>query len=880
VRALLRLGRLWRTLTQGRALDRELDAELAHYVDVQTQRNLERGMTADVARRSALVEIGGVEQVKESAREVRAGATLDTLIRDLRSGGRLIARGPGFAAVVVLTLALGIGANVTMFSVMYSVLWRPLPYPDASRLVLLGANVKQTTGAGLASGEALDLRQQTQTLEGVAAVSGVDANLTIDGELERVYAVSANDDALRLLGADPPALGRTLRASSDLGKDGFVATVVISDGLWRRRFGTDPATVGRHIQVNNIDVEIVGVLAPGLRVFLPTASNAAEQVDVWFPRPMSSDRNTREPATLARLKPGVTLAQAQAELDTISSRFVQAYPSSYPDGDFRMTASPLQDVLTARVKPALIALGIAVAFVLLIACVNVTNLMLARARARERELAVRRALGAGRIRMVRQLLTESALLAGLGSVAGLIAGSFGVQLLDWMRPTHLPRQSQISVDSTVAVYTIAISVIVCLVFGVVPALRVTRREDLGALNTGRSGGVGLGIQRLQRTLVIAEVALSIIPLVAGGLMLRSFWNLTSAPIGFDPRGLVSAKVAFSFRAFPDTDRKWQLNQTAIERVRQLPRVEAVSAASPLPFAPYQWTRRYRRAGVDGEGVLATQQIVMPGYLPLTHTRLLEGRDLTADDVTHARKVAVIDEQLARRLWPEGGALGGQTVFTAADRVEKFDVVGVTNPVRAVRVQDADVAHVFLPYHVSPGQLSLVIRTSQSAAALGPSIRKAVESLGTLRPVTEIRPMSDYVADSLGETRFTMLMLVGFAAASLLLAAIGLYGTLAYLISQRTQEFGVRMALGASLRSVVSLVVREGATLTLIGASVGFVCALGLAGGLRGLLYGVAPIDPTTIIGVVALLAAVAIVAVIQPAWRAASVDPTTALRAD
>lgn len=801
------------------------------------------------------------------------------MLRELRYGCRSLLRTPGFVAVVIVTLGIGIGANVTMFSVMYSVLWRPLPYPHADRLVLVSATVKSVADAGLSPREAQALRTQTTTLEHIAAVSGVDANLDVDGDLERVFAVSANDDALVALGGAPPALGRLLEEKVDVG-DPWVRSVVISDGLWRRRLAADPSVIGRHIQMNNIDVEIVGVLRPGLRVFLPAASNAAEDVDVWFPRGVDGDGRFRDPATFAQLKPGVTLAQAQAELATVARRFVHDSPEAYENGELRLRVSPMQDVLTARVRPALIALGVAVAFVLLIACVNVTNLMLARAKGRARELAVRRALGAGRARVVRELLLESFVLAALGGVAGLVCGYLGVQWLDWLRPTHLPRQSQISVDTVVALYSVAISAAVCVVFGVVPAFRLTRHEDAEALKQGRNGTSAPGVQRVQRALVIAEVALSIIPLIGGGLMLRTFWNLTNAPIGFDPSGLLTAKVAMSHRAFPDAKSQWTLNRTAIDRVKNLPGVVDVSAASPLPLAPLQTTRRFRREEApDGSGVLATVQMAFPGYLDLTRTRLREGRDLTDDDETLVRAVAMLDERLAKELWPDG-AIGKRVSMQVGRDTQVLEVVGVTNPVRMTQVRDADVANVFVPYHVLPRDVSLVIRTNESAVTLGPMIRQAVESLGTGRPVTDIRPMHDYIDDSLGETRFTMLLLVGFAIASLLLAAVGVYGTLAYLIAQRTEEFGVRMALGATARSLVGLVVSEGALMTAIGAIAGLAGAMALAQGISGLLYGVTTLDATTVLGVLGLISLSSLAAAGVPAWRAARVDPVVALRTE
>jgi predicted permease len=812
---------------------------------------------------------------------------LNDFTRDVAYGWRSLMRARGFFAVVVVTLALGIGANVAMFSVVYSVLWRPLPYPNADRLVALSSNIRRFAGEGLTPGEVNDLRASSKTLETIASLYGVDANLNIDDQLERVYAISTNDDGLAALGALPLTLGRSLKATDDLGKDGFVRAVLISDALFKRRFGGDPATIGRHIQVNNIDCEIVGVVPAGFRVYLPAIANAAENIDIWFPRPIDvKDRRNREPLTIARLKPGVVLAQAQAELETLGGSAFAANPGTYPsapspadyDGDrLQFVATPLQDVLTARVKPALLALIAAVGFVLLIAGVNVMNLLLSRASARYSELAVRRALGASRSRLVRQLFAESVILATLGGAAGLILALWGVDLVDWLRPTHLPRQSQIAIDAPVAFYAALVSTAVCFLFGILPALRVTGRDDHDALRATR-GSIGGRERKLQRSLVIAEVALSIVPLVASGLMMRTVWNLTHTPLGFDGSDIVTAKVAISFRKFPEFDQRWQLNRDAIRRISDMPGIEAVSAAQPLPLGPLQFTRQFSDAdNTSGPRLTATWQVVFPGYAKVMRTQLREGRDFTDDDVRSRRMVTIVDERIARRLWP-GGAIGKHLAMQSLAKTTVWEVIGVTEPIRATRVSDAEVAHVMLPLHYGMGDMSLVIRTARSASTLEPALKTAVESLGSGRPLVDVKPMNAYVASSIAESRFNMLLLTGFAAASLLLAAVGLYGTLAYLIAQRKREFGVRVALGASVRDVIAMVVRESAWLTGIGVAVGLIGVVATAGIVRGLLYQVAPLDPRVMVLVIGVLAMVAMIATIIPALRASRVDPTTVLR--
>jgi predicted permease len=873
------LGSFFRTLFRSRQVERDLDDELRGYVDALEARNIERGLDRAAARRAALIEVGGVEQVKEQVRDVRMGGSVETLLRDTRYGCRMIARSPGFSLVVVLTLALVIGANATVFSVIHAVLWRDLPYPEAERLVVVDADVRGVAAAGLAGGEAADLRQEPGLFDGLAKISSVDAHVIEAGDWERVAAASAGDDALRLLGGSPVAYGRLLEATRDGGVTSSVRSVVISHDLWRRRFHADPSVIGRHVEINNLDVEVVGVLRPDFRVFLPANSALPETVDVWFPSGFETDRRARGQITLARLAPGVSLADAQARLDVVSARFLKDHAADYADGTVRLHLQPLSDVLTAGVRRALWVLGAAVFFVLLIGCVNVGNLMLARARARAPEIAVRRALGAGRSRLVAQLFTESALLAIAGAAAGFLLAYGGIALVEWLRPSHLPRQSQIGINGAVAVYTAALSVVVSIVFGLMPAFLDQSKPANEPLGAARSGVQRSSTRRLQRSLVMAEVALSIIPLVAAGLMLRTFVNLTNAPIGFDPTGLQTAKIAFSFRLFPDVIRRLQLHRDALDRVRALPGVEAVSLASPLPFDEHQFTRTYGRSG-ENDVLLsrATLQTVFPGYLEISGTKLRAGRDFTADDLMNQRPVVIIDERMAAELWSQG-AVGQRLTVSRGRAVASLEVIGVANHVRMKQVREDSLPTMLVPYHFFPLEMALVIKTKASAEAIAPAVKQAVESLGTRRPVYDFRPMRRYVDHSIGDARFLTLVLIGFGAASLLLAAVGLYGTLAYLTSQRTQEFGVRLALGASAGRIVRSVAGEGLRLTALGAAAGFAGAAAVSSWLGDLLYEVTPFDGTTVLGVCVLVGAVAVVAALYPAWRAAGVDPVVALRA-
>jgi putative ABC transport system permease protein len=856
--------------------DRELDDELRAYVEARAASYETRGLTPAEAERAALIEVGGVEQVKERVRDVRVGAALGAAVRDVRYGTRVIWRSPGYALVVIMTIALGIGVNAATFSVMHAVLWRSLPYPDPARIVVIEADTGTLPTAYSSSGAVLDVRAETQLITGIAQIEGRDASLEIDGEMEHVTTVRVTDDLLPLLGATPLTAGRTLVTSVDA--DGITLKgIVISYELWQRRFPGDPEVIGRRLAVNNMDVQVVGVLPPAFRLVLPAANHVEERVDLVLPRDFAPGLLYRGLPLLGRLAPGASVAQAQAELGALTANFTASHASAYPQG-LRLAVRPLGEVVTRDVKPALRALAAAVGFVLLIACVNVANLLLARAKTRERELAVRRALGATRLRLIRQLLAENLILALLGGAVGLLLAWLGVGVLDWLRPAHLPRRSEIAIDGGVIVWTAGLTLVSAVMFGLVPALAFTRDARGQPLHSGRAGSLQLRSRGLQRGLVLAEVALSIVPLVAAGLMLRTFVKLLDAPIGFDPAHVVTARVSLNLRDFSTVDGRSAFYQHAIARVRELPGVDAVSVGGPPPLAPIQGTLRFWRSeDREGTSAIGMHRSIMPGYFGVMGIPLRAGRDISDDDIIHRRRVAVVDERLAARLW-QGDAIGKR--LSVEYSKHPLEVVGVAGHIRARDIRDADTLMIYVPSHLYEIEQTLVVKTRAPRSTIGPAIKRAVEALGPGRPVFNIRPMRDIVAASLDNTRLTMLVLSGFAIASLLLVGVGLYGTLAYLTSQRTQEFGVRLALGASAAAILRLVVGEGLLLTALGAALGLAGAVAVTRTLRGLLYGVTPLDGATIGGVVALLGAVALMAIAWPAWRASRVDPTTALRAE
>ena len=815
------------------------------------------------------------------------GHKVETTIQDIRYACRSLRRSPGFTVVVLVTLALGIGSNLTMFGLIRAVLWRPLPYPAPNRIVAIQVDARNVPNTGATIGEVLDLKEKSRSFEQVSMINAVDADLEYQGNQEHVEAASVSDNFLPLLGAYP-ALGRTLDSRIDEGKQQVLA-IVISDELWRRRFSADPKVIGKAVLVNNLEVRIVGVLARGFRLFMPPDVSASEQIDVWFPASLGPERRYRGIPVVARLRPGVTLAQANAELQGLAAQFEREYPGFYsggkgwqaspwdsaPGGKLQLRARLLHEEITREARPALFLLAGAVGFVLLIACVNAANLLLARGSARQREFEIRRALGAGRIRVMRQLLTESLVLATGAAAIGLLCARFGLEGLGRLSYSHIPLQSRIGMDLPVALVAVVLSVVTSAFFGLLPAWRMASDKAAIALRAGRTQTAGS--RRLQRTLVVAEVALSILPLACGGLMLRSFVKLTHIPLGFNPADVLTVKVPFNYKRYPRKEQRWALLQEMLERVRAIPGVQAVSAANPIPLAGDQQTRRVGRTDQpDVQPLLATQQGATPGYLGVVGTPLLAGRDFNNADIVDPPRVTIIDAFLAKRLWPEG-AIGKRLAVYRTGRRDEYEVVGVTAAVRATRVRDENIPHFMLPDEYPE---TLVIKTHERPERLSPEIEAAVSAVHVERATFDVRPMSEYVSDSIGDTRFMLFVLSIFAGASVLLSAVGLYGTLAYLTARRSQEFGIRLALGATLRGIVAIVFWESVTLAAAGVVLGLAGLAAVTGAMRGLLYGVGAFDGVTVSGVAGLVGIVALAAASVPAWRAARIDPQVSLRSE
>jgi putative ABC transport system permease protein len=650
--------------------------------------------------------------------------------------------------------------------------------------------------------------------------------------------------------------------------------------------------VGKSIRVNDVDVQIAGVLPAGFRLFFPPSIADLEHVDIWFPYRIDPTEPHRGVPILARLKSGVTLEQANAELQTLAAQFERENPGFYsgangwqaapfdrgPGAKVHFAARLLQDDMTREVRPRLFLLSALVVFVLVIACVNVANLLLARGLARQREFSIRRALGAPRFRIIRQLLMESLVLALVSAGIGLLSAQVAVKTITHQNAWHFPLQARIAIDGPVMVFALFLSLVTSILSGLIPAWRLTA-ITAGQLHAGLSETTGSAARFLQRTLVVMEIALSIVPLVCGGLMLRSFLNLLHTPLGFDPNNVVTAFIPLDSKRYPALEQKWILLRSVLDKVRAIPGVESASAADLLPLQGQATRRVGRKDRPDSPPILATQQFALPGYLNTIGTAMLQGRDFTDEDIVKDRGVAIIDRELARRLWPEG-AIGKRLVIYRTGRRDEVEVIGVTNSARLTRVRDLNTPHFIFPYGQYPSGMSLVIKTPNSAGKLAPRIRAAVDEVHPGQPVLDIRGMREYVSDSIGDTRFMVFVLTVLAGASVLLAAVGLYGTLTYLTLQRTREFGIRLAIGSSLKAIVAIVVQESAMLTLVGTALGLLGASAIAGTIRGMLYGVHPLDGLTFVGVVGLVGIIALGSAAIPAWRAARIDPQISLRSE
>ena len=883
-----RWGRRLRALVSKRELESELDEELRFHVEMEASKLRRQGWDPESARTEALRRFGGLEKVKEECRDERGLPWLEHLLQDLRYGIRTLARTPGFTLVVVLTLALGIGANTALFSVVHGVLLRPLPYGDGDRLVHLrqhlpGIGAERT---GFSVREIHDVRDGSRTLEQVAEFHAMSFTLLGDGEPVRVSTGVVSADFFDLLGIEP-LHGRTFRPRDD--PPGAEPVLILGHGFWRRHFGADPGIVGAALEMNDKVHTVVGVLPPvplypGERdVYMPTSAcpiRSSEEVE--------EDREHRMMAVVARMRDGTALAAVREELAALTTHLQAQHPEAYPEvARYSASVAPLKDEITGPVRGILWILFATVALVLLIACFNVANLMLARQLRQERELVVRTALGAGRGRLVRQLLTESTILALAGGGLGLALAYAGLPLLLQLTEAFLPRAGEVGIDTPVLGFTLAVSLATGLFFGALPAL--ASRRDLAATLRSDSGRTSesAGRRRIRQTLIVGQVAVSFILLVAAGLLVRSLVKLQGVDPGVEPERVLTVMVSPNWTRYPGDrpELRRELFQQLLQRARAHPAVRSAAVASTFPLA---------EAGPDDLPFEIEDRPVPRGELrPRTHWNvvsrdyfrtlgipILEGRAFTAQDREAAPRVAMVNQAFARRHLRDGEPVGRRLLVEDDGEPRPFRVVGVVRDTRRGLAQDI-VPEVFFPFAQHPERVwRVLVRSREDPARLIQDLRSMVWEIDSEQAVTRERTLVDVRESQLAVPRRTTLLLGLFAFLALAITASGLGGVIAFSVGQRTREIGIRMALGAARKRVLSLVLGQGLRLVAFGLLLGVGGALLAAPPLADLLFGVTPRDGLTFAAVALVLLAVAGLACWLPARRATRIHPMTALRTD
>ena len=814
---------------------------------------------------------------------------VETFWQDLKFGARTLRRNPGFAAIAVLTLALGIGANAAIFSVVNAVLLRPLPWGEPDRAVMIWSKWTAFDKTWVATGEVVDYRRRSRTLQEVATWSDGQVNLTGDGDPERLSAASVSANTFSTLGAIP-MIGRTFTAQEDLPQGPRL--VVLSYGLWNRRYSRDASIVGRSVLINGNSYEVVGIMPPGF--LLPTDFRNPEPTQLWMPLqmdPASTDHGSHGLYAAGRLAPGATVPQAAEELHGIARAMTNEglYPVQM---EFDTVVLSLTDEVVGSVRLSIWLLFGAVGFLLLIACANVANLLLARAEARQREIAVRTALGAGGLRVLRQLLTESFVLASASAAVGLALAYGAVRLLAWWNPASIPRVAGVSLDWRVLLFTGVVALVTSVIFSLAPALRAMHVDLTESLKDGGQGAsTGGARQRFRNALVVVEMALAVVLLVGAGLMLRSLWSLQRVPIGFDPSNVMTMRVSLPATSYESPEQVVAFYQRLLERVRQLPGVRSAGAARLLPLGSTIGDWGLRVDGYmppPGTGAKGDWQIVTDGYIESIGERVVRGRTILPSDTTDSQPVALINEEMARRYWNGRDAIGGRMRIGGnnADR-PWVTVVGIVADVRHNGITDVIKEKFYIPHtqwHISTGNpirgMSLVVKSAQDPRSLAGPIRQEIRALDSTLPVANVRTMDDVVGATMSSPRFTGFLLVTFAAIALALSAIGIYGVLSYLVSRRTREIGIRVAIGAGRGEVLRLVLGSGLLLAFIGVAAGLVVAFVVTRFMSTLLHEVSPGDPLTFGSVAVVLTLVAILASLVPAWRATRVDPVVALKAE
>ena len=863
--------------------ERELDRELQFHLDQQIADNLAVGMNPTEARRQALLTLGGLERVKQEVREAHWESHLETLLLDLRYALRHLRKDRRFALVSILVLALGIGASTAIFSVVNAALLRPLPYRDPSRLVWADEFMPHLNDWSVPNPEFTNWSKNNHTFEGMLAYDGgAQSNLTGAGEPERIETSGVTASFLTVLGIRP-ALGRSFLPEED--KPGGPLVVLLTDSMWRRKFSADPAIVGKSIELDGQAFTVVGVLPASFRFpdkgLPPQCVYPAQlptQVDWSSPR-LTSTR------VIGRLAPGVSINRAQADLATLAAQSNSAIPPAFVHmrEGLRVQVIPLHQKMVGDVRSAVIVLFVAVLFVLLIACVNVANLQLARVTGRHREMAVRAAIGASRLRLTQLLLTEGMCLAAIGGAAGLLLAYVGVWLLRISLPATIAQIGVISIDTPVLLFTFSAICITSILFGLAPTLRASTPDVNDALKDG-SRSTGLTLHRGYRgVLVVVEFTLAFLLLVGSGLLIRSFLRLSSVAPGFDPTNVLTVNTELPESKYSTNEQRQAFFLQLLDRLRALPGVRSVSVSTQLPIVGNWGSSSFLVEGQPepprGTAPAVFDSLVGPDYFQTMYIPLIAGRSFTVSDLKLNSQVVIVSASFARRFLPPGAPLSKRIRLGAPDSPWST-VVGVVGDVHNAGLDRASDPLVYLPYSgkIYASLAAIVLRSEQDPRSLIPAIRDQFAAVDPSQPIFDIATMQQRIDDSIETPRFYTTLLTLFAALAVLLATVGIYGVISYFVSQRTHEIGIRMALGAQTTDVLRLVVAQGLVMILIGLTLGLGGSLILTRYLASLLFAISPRDPFTIICGATVLVIVALAACYLPARRAAKLDPLIALR--
>jgi putative ABC transport system permease protein len=804
---------------------------------------------------------------------------MGTLSQDIRYAIRLLLKRPGFTAIAILALALGIGANTAIFSVVNAVLLRPLPFNESDRLVWFWEVQPKLDRAPFSPADFLDYQAENQSFEEVSAVRPLSFNLTGGDQPERINGAVVSANFFSLLRATP-AQGRAFTPEDGVAGAGRV--VIVSHGFWQNRSGGDPNLIGKSLTLSGESATVVGIMPPDFKY--PNRAelwvNPRQVVPEPFPTftdNVAALRGSHYLWVIGRLKPGITLPGAQADIDTVVSNLQQRHNSNHSVNLVTMHERTIGDM-----RPALLVLLGAVGLVLLIACANVANLMLARATARMKEIAIRTALGASRARVIRQLITESMLLAIAGGATGLLLGSLGVDLIVAVSPPGTPRLDEIGIDGQVFGFTLAVSVVTGLLFGLAPALQASKPDLNAALKEGgRSGSDASRLSGVRGILVISEVALSLVVLIGAGLLVKSFVLLQDVKPGFDPSNLLIFSISLYDRKYGVSDNRIQFAEQLIARLESLPGVRGVALANDLPIQGVDMTSYPTIEGRDAANAddrfLMGRHTVNADYFKAMGISLLKGRDFSSVDGRGAQSVTIINQTAARRIWPDEDAIGKRFKF-GGENSPWLEIIGIVADVKHNGLDAEPSLETYVPYPLLPVPYMQVAVRADNPTLLASAVRNGVQAIDKDQPIYDVTTIEKLLSDSVAPRRLSMVLFSLFAGVALLLAAVGIYGVMSYSVSQRTREIGIRMALGANHRDVVRMVVRQGMTLTMVGIGVGLVAAFWLARLMTSLLYGVSVTDPLTFAAISVLLAGVALTANYVPARRATKVDPMIALR--